>query len=67
MTTYAISMPVSGLIYKEIEASSEREAIELFYNLDLTTNDIYDWETNEHIVTGNVFHGIINDMDIEEV
>lgn len=67
MTTYGISMPVTGVIYREIEANSEEEAKEAFHKLDLTTDDIEDWDIHNHIIIGNVFYGQLNDVMIEEV
>ena len=67
MPRYAISMPVTGFIYKEIVADSEEEATEKFRELDLKTEDIEDWDICEKIVEGNVFHGMQNEVNIEQV
>lgn len=67
MATYGISMPVTGFIYKEVEADSEEQAKEMFYQLEITTEDISDWGIHEHVTQGNVFYGELNDVLIEEV
>lgn len=67
MTTYGISMPISGFIYKELEAESEEEAKEKFYALEITTQDISYWDMNEKIVNGSVFCSLLDAVIIEEV
>jgi hypothetical protein len=67
MATYAISMPITGFIYKEVEADSEEQAKEKFHQLELKTDDIEDWEIHNHVTQGNMFYGMLNDVDIEEV
>lgn len=62
---YTITMPLTGIVSKEVEAESEEEALKIFHE-DLTIDDIQEWETCEHIVQGNVFYGIQNTMEIEE-
>ena len=65
MKEYAITMPVTGTIYKEVQAESEEEALAKFYELETSNDDIEEWEMHEHIVKGNVFYGGTNDVDIE--
>jgi hypothetical protein len=67
MTTYGISMPITGFIYKEVEADSEEEAKNEFHKLELKTEDIEDWDIHDHIVKGNVFYGQLNDVTIDEI
>lgn len=67
MGTYAISMPITGFIYSEVEADSEEEAKEKFYQLEHTTDDIEEWDMHEHITQGNIFFGELNDVEIEEM
>ena len=68
MKTYGITMPVTGFIYREVKAESPNQALELFYSgVDLTKNDIEEWDIHEKIVEGNIFHGTINEMTVEEV
>ena len=64
---YRITMPITGYVYKEVEADNEDEALAKFYSEDIISDDIEEWDTVEHIVTGNVFHGCINDVEIEEI
>lgn len=68
MKTYSITMPITGYIHKEVEAENEAQALDLFYSAqDLTINDFEEWDMHEKIVEGNIFHGMINAMTIEEV
>lgn len=67
MKTYGVSMPVTGIMYKEVEAESEEEALSNFYESDLTIEDLVDFDLNEHITKGNVFYGMLNSVDIEEL
>lgn len=64
---YSVSMPITGFVHKEIEAESKEEALDKFYQMDTLGNDIEEWNYCEEIVTGNVFNGHLNRVDIEEV
>ncbi len=64
---YGISMPMTGIVYKEIEAETEKEALEKFWGCTLTTDDIHEWDLHEHVTTGNVTHAMLNDYDVEEL
>jgi hypothetical protein len=53
--TYSVAVPISGVIYVEVQAESEDEAIEKALESDqLTTENIDRWETHRYIVRGNV-------------
>lgn len=67
MKRYRIIMPVTGVIVQEVQAENEEDALVAFENLELTTDDIVEWEFTEKIIRGNVFYGIQNDMEIEEI
>lgn len=65
MKEYSILMPITGTIYKEVQANSEEEALEKFYQLETSADDIEAWDMHEHIVKGNVFYGELNSVEIE--
>ena len=67
MKRYALSIPITGLVYMEIEAESEEDAKQKAFMSDVTTENIDEWDMHESIVTGNVFHGHLNEIDIEEL
>lgn len=65
MKAYTITMPVTGIMVKTVEAETVEEAIEKFCD-EITVNDLEQWEVHEEIVKGNVFYGVQNTMEIEE-
>lgn len=67
MKVYGVSMPITGFVYVEVEAESEEDAKKAFYEQEITVSDVEEWDTCEEITRGNVFCGIINSMEIEEV
>lgn len=67
MKVFGISKPITGILYKEIEAKSEKEAMDAFHKGDLTIDDVIEWEMHETIVQGNVFYGMLNQAEVELV
>ena len=65
MNIYNITLPLTGIIYKTVEADSEEEAIRLAME-ESTLDDIEEWDTHRKIVSGNVFYGVLNEMEIEK-
>jgi hypothetical protein len=70
---YTIRMPFTGVITNVIEAETKEEAIKKFRDeLDTVIPDspngymVDEWELSEKIVTGNVFWGVQNEMEIQE-
>lgn len=67
MKEYLVRVPINGYITVSVNADNEDEAIDMaFDSYDLTLNNIDEWEAFEHIVNGNVFCGICNDVYVEE-
>lgn len=73
---YEIRMPFTGLAYREIEAESEEQALEIFNNdstfpVFKTTAEsdveIMKIEMTDQIVRGNVFYGVQNQLEIEDL
>lgn len=65
MNIYNITLPLTGIIYKTVEADSEEEAIRLAME-ESTLDDIEEWDTHRKIVSGNIFYGVLNEMEIEK-
>jgi len=68
MKKFTISMPIVGVATATVKADSESEAIEeLFAVWDNSPDDVHvEWEFVEHVTTGNVFHGMQNDVEVYE-
>lgn len=62
---YKITMPIAGSAYGEVEAESENEALELFYDLDQGEMEIQ-WEYYETLCGGNVLYTPWNKVEVEE-
>lgn len=64
MKRYSVILPIAGYACLEVEAESEKEALDAAMDA-VTTDDIEEWEALEQIVEGNVFHGNQNKFEIE--
>jgi hypothetical protein len=64
---YTISVPITGRVVVDVEASSEEEALEKLWERDEPWPQPDEWEVCETIVTGNVFNGMQNETSIEHV
>lgn len=65
---YWVEIPITGYVIVEVEAESEQEAIEkAFADPDITTDDIEEWNTHEHITQGNVCYALKHSVSAEEV
>jgi len=62
---YLISMPITGIMYMEVEADSQEKALEEFHE-NVTIDNLVEWECTDKIVGGNVFYGMQNELNIEE-
>lgn len=67
MKTYLVRLPITGSVDVEIEADNEDAAIEAALNSEISIDDITEWDVCKQIVTGNVFWGIINEAEAEEI
>ncbi|AGH31861.1 hypothetical protein VPIG_00003 [Vibrio phage PWH3a-P1] len=68
MKNYEVLVPITGYIIVEVEADNEKEAIEKAFESDeLNIDNINEWDTHEAIVQGNVFYGIQNEIEVEEI
>lgn len=75
MPKYYVEMPYTGKLMVQLEANSQEEALTIIYNtssqeeledLECVSYVDVEEELHEEIVEGNVFHGILNRLHIEE-
>jgi hypothetical protein len=67
MKSYGVKVPITGHVFIEVEAPSEEAAINQAMSSDITIDKIEEWDTCEHICQGNVFYGMLNDAEAEEL
>ncbi len=67
MKKYGVSVPIAGYIYKEVEANSEEEAIDIVFNEGWEDEDVQEIDMYESIVEGNVCHLYNTRVEIEEL
>jgi hypothetical protein len=66
MTTYSVTLPFTGVVVVEVEASSVIEAVKKAMK-NATFDDIEQWETHTQIIKDNVFYGVQNLAEVEEL
>ena len=67
MKRYAVSLPFTGYMHFEVEAESEEEALDRAYEVEFNQENIAELEYHTEVCTGNVFHGVMNEVNIEEI
>jgi hypothetical protein len=68
MSKYGVTLPISGTIYVEVEASGKEDAIQKALQAPLDINDdSVTWEATDVIVRGNVFLGMQNQASVKEI
>lgn len=63
MARYGVTLPLTGSVYVEVEASSKKEAIERAFEVEIKDDDILEWQTHDIVAEGNVFHGVQNEAE----
>lgn len=63
---YRVRLPITGIVTVQVEASSEKEAIEKAFTSEKISDDL-EWEPVSKIVAGNVFHGMLNEAEACEI
>lgn len=63
---YYVQIPVTGVIGVEVKAANKEEALEVALE-SATLTEIEEWETHETVCKGNVFCGLLNQYEVEEV
>ncbi len=76
MPNYEVDVPFTGKLLVTVSADNKdeakRKALEAEYtiNISLEGNDVYfsdyEWDVTPIIVEGNYFHGILNEIEINE-
>lgn len=64
---WSVAIPITGVIYDEVTAESEEQAIKVAMEKDYKVSDIFEWETHRKIVQGNCFNGYANSASAEEI
>jgi len=54
LAIYEVTLPIAGYAITEVEADSEKEAIENAMQSGVDMGEIEEWDTYRHIVQGNV-------------
>lgn len=65
--TWGVVLPIVGSLYREVEASSEEEAIEKAMGAEWVEDQVDTLETVRVIGEGNVCHAPVNEASAEEV
>lgn len=62
MATFSVCLPITGIIWVEVEADDEESAIEAAFHSDSLNNEnIEEWEAHRRICTGNILHAQLNE------
>lgn len=81
MNFYNVYVPITGVLIVTVKAENENQAMEIaldsesefqlkiekLYKNSEIEFDLTDFELQERIVSGNVFHGSLNEIDVELV
>lgn len=66
LATYLVAIPVTGVAYVEVEATSEKEAIDKAFEGEGDDEpQLEEWEMHHEICAGNTFHGSLNETYAE--
>lgn len=68
---FTVALPITGVIYVEVEAKDEDDAINAALMEDLVDGEKWpepeEWQVHRQIVEGNIFHGGMNEAYAEEI
>ena len=68
MATYTVAVPMTGVIYVQVQAESEEEALgKALDSEQLTLENLEEWEAHKQITRGNVLYAIQNEIEVVEV
>lgn len=67
MATYSVKVPITGYLYVDVEAESEKEAIAAALEADTKLQDVEEWSVHEHITQGHFFYGLLNSANASKV
>lgn len=71
MAKYNVKVPFTGFVEVEVEADTEKEAKEKFWEMEigyLTDSRItyHEWDFHKIICKGNILYATKNEMEVEE-
>lgn len=73
MKRYTVEVPIVAVCYVEVEAESEKEAIDLAFQSDeLSLENVEEWEAYRIIAEGNCLHtnynraNVVSEEEVEE-
>lgn len=65
---WSVAIPITGVIYTEVEGvETEEEAIEAALEQSFKSKDISEWEMHRRVVQGNVCHAHTREATAEEM
>ena len=67
MKKYGVSIPVSGYVYKEVEAESKEEALEKAFDEGYKDDEIAELDMYDVLVEGNVCYTYHTKVEVEEI
>jgi hypothetical protein len=67
MATYSVKLPISGYVLADVEAASEKEAIQKAMDHDFRLADIEEWQVMEYLSQGNISYASCNEASAEKV
>ncbi len=67
LNKYTVSIPFTGYVTVEVEAENKNAAIKAAFEQDIDLqNDLGEIEYHTIICNGNVFYGLLNEIEVEE-
>lgn len=67
MPSYTVQIPVTGsIVVADVEADSEKEAIELAMDREFSNTDIEEFETHEKVMDGQICNAVLYEAIAEE-
>lgn len=64
---YSVEFPVFGVIRAEVQADSNKQALEKARSHNWKTEDIEEWDLYDEICEGNVLHVSPNEASADEI
>lgn len=64
-----VSVPLTGVAYVELEVednATEDEILDMAYD-EITLENIEEWELTDRICRGNIFYGVMNTYEINDI
>jgi len=65
MPTYSVLVPFTGSMLVQVEADNSEEAKKAAFAVDFDIDSVHELEMHEHVVRGNVFYGVQNDIEVD--